>query len=112
MKNCLLLEDDTFMSRYIEIMLRSHRVNVICCKTVAQARNLIENEKVDVAVLDGLLPDGSGIDFANEIDCPVIFVTGVTDEHNKKKMWKRGILFSKPLDSSFNECFKRIHDGL
>lgn len=108
MKTCMLLEDENFLARYMEIMLNDLGYSVMVCRDIAHAKITIENLHFDLAVIDGMLPDGSGVEFAKNLDCPVIFCTGIADEKNRKDMWKLGTVYQKPVDSSFNECVRRI----
>ena len=101
---CLVLEDDKYTSRYLAIMLDKIGYEVIECNNIGRADRVIENVKINLAVLDGLLPDGSGVLFADKLSCPVIFVTWVSDEVNRKEMWERGCVYQKPVDASFKQC--------
>lgn len=105
---CLVLEDDRYTSRYLAIMLDECGYEVVECCDIGRAERVIENVKINLAVLDGMLPDGSGVHFADKLSCPVVFVTGVNDEANRKEMWDRGCVFQKPVDASFKQCVKWV----
>ena len=107
-KNVLLVEDDTFIRSYPKLILERAGYNVFSCDRIEPARISIEHVKFDMAVLDGMLPDGSGVSFAEELDCPVLFVSGVNDEGNLKRMWKLGTVFPKPVNSALAECIARV----
>jgi len=105
---CLLVDDDTFARTYMALILQRMGYFVSDHGSVTEARMACSQFVFDLAVLDALLPDGSGVVFADELACPIIFTTGATDEFNRKVMWKRGVVYQKPVDSSFNECVKRV----
>jgi DNA-binding NtrC family response regulator len=77
----LVVEDDTGLAEVLsdELRTRGHRVAVAA--TVATARALLAEAEFDVALMDLMLPDGSGIDVlrtAREQELPtqVIVLTG------------------------------------
>jgi len=63
----LLLEDNLKILDINRRMLENEGVTVLTAENIAQARELIRSSRPDVAVLDIILPDGSGIDFNAEI---------------------------------------------
>lgn len=107
-KSCLLFDNDGFARRYMAIMLRRLGYNVVECADIAHARTAVESFKFDLAVIDGMFPDGSGVHFARGLDCPVVFASGAVDEFNRKQMWKLGTVYPKPVDSSFSDCVVRV----
>ena len=62
----LLLEDDIALGEGLRDYLRSDGYLVDWCRTVAQARVLI-NEPYDAWLLDWNLPDGSGIEWLRSL---------------------------------------------
>ncbi len=81
----LAVEDDPANLHLIAASLRdTYRVSV--AKTLAKARELIQQHPFDIILLDVQLPDGSGMDFCHELfshadqygDLKVIFMTGLT----------------------------------
>jgi len=75
----LLLEDNPTILDLNRRMLEKEGVMVLTAKTIAEARERIKLAIPDVAVLDIMLPDGSGLDFLAELrevcDAPVLFLT-------------------------------------
>ena len=92
-------------------MLKECKFIVHEASTRAEAEKMALNYHFDLAVLDGMLPDGSGIGIAEKLDCQVIFVSGVTDQYNRQAMWKLGTVYQKPVDASFIECVKGVYNG-
>jgi DNA-binding response OmpR family regulator len=71
-------EDTSFMLTHL---LGQSDYEVVTASSMAEALNLIRNEKFDLYILDKRLPDGSGLDLCRKLneatpDVPVIFYTG------------------------------------
>jgi len=80
----LLLEDNIKILDLNRRMLEKEGLMVLVAKTVAEARERIKLAIPDVAVLDIMLPDGSGLDFLSELrqtggNVPVLFLTAKTE---------------------------------
>ena len=75
----LLLEDNLKILDLNRRMLEKEGLMVLAAKTIKEARERIKIAIPDVAVLDIMLPDGSGLDFFSELrevcDAPVLFLT-------------------------------------
>lgn len=79
MQNVLLLEDDLALGTGIQMALRSETLTVTLCRTLAEARRILDGQRFDLLVLDVNLPDGSGLSLLREVrragDVPVILLT-------------------------------------
>ena len=79
----LLLEDNIKILDLNRRMLEKEGLMVLVAKTVEEARERLKVAIPDVAVLDIMLPDGSGIDFLSELreygNVPVLFLTAKTE---------------------------------
>jgi len=75
----LILEDNEKILNINRRMLEKEGLVVLTAQTIEQARERIKIAVPDVAVLDIMLPDGSGLDFLDELrevcDAPVLFLT-------------------------------------
>jgi len=75
----LLVEDNLKILDLNRRMLEKEGLMVITAKTLGEARERIKIAVPDVAVLDIMLPDGSGLDFLSELrevcDAPALFLT-------------------------------------
>jgi len=75
----LLVEDNQKILDLNRRMLEKEGLMVLIAKTLEEARERIRIAVPDVAVLDIMLPDGSGLDFLSELrevcGAPVLFLT-------------------------------------
>ena len=82
----LLVEDNESIIEGLEYLLKKEGYDVHIVKTKSQALSYMKNEKIDFALLDVELPDGTGFDICKYIkhitDIPVIFVSGRSEETN------------------------------
>jgi DNA-binding response OmpR family regulator len=82
----LLLEDNPKILDINRRMLEKEGLMVLAAKTVAEARERIKIAIPDAAVLDIMLPDGSGLDFLSELrnvcDAPALFLTAKTERED------------------------------
>ena len=63
----LLVEDNKKILDINRRVLEKEGITVLTAETIADARERIRNTQPDVAVLDIMLPDGSGLDFLSEL---------------------------------------------
>ena len=79
MQKILLLEDDTTLGSGIRLALQSPDVQIILCRTLAQARDALMQSSIDLLILDINLPDGSGLELLGQVrktsSVPVILLT-------------------------------------
>lgn len=76
----LLVEDNANVMHLNRSVLERKGYGVYCAENIEQGRTLLKSQhQIDVAVLDIMLPDGNGLDFAKEvkecIGCPVLMLT-------------------------------------
>jgi DNA-binding response OmpR family regulator len=75
----LLVEDDAKILEINRRVLEREGLLVLTAKTLGKARERLKLAIPDVAVLDIMLPDGSGLDFLSELrrvcQSPVLFLT-------------------------------------
>lgn len=88
----ILVCDDTPAKRYVlASWLRRDGYRVLEAETVAEARRVLQERPVELAVLDVHLPDGSGLDITRELKAnpqlsgiPVVHVSAVAVETTDK----------------------------
>ncbi len=85
LKNILLVEDDMALAIGMDYTLKQENFNVIKVRNLKEAKEKFNN-KIDLILLDVMLPDGTGYDFCSEIrkesDVPIIFITACDEEAN------------------------------
>ena len=79
MQKILLLEDDIALGNGIRLALQGPQVQIVLCRTLAQAQDMIAQGSFDLMILDINLPDGSGLQLLEQVrkrsDVPVILLT-------------------------------------
>ena len=77
----LLVEDNEQILYGNERMLKRRGYDVVTAASLAEARGLMADAKPDAAILDIVLPDGSGLDFMRELrrdsSMPILLLTGL-----------------------------------
>ncbi|MFW6269356.1 MAG: response regulator transcription factor [Bacillota bacterium] len=86
MTKILVVEDDTSLAQGISYALENENFVVLLAVNLKEARNIFENDKFALILLDVMLPDGNGFDFCKEIrkksNIPLIFLTACDEEVN------------------------------
>ena len=67
MKQIFLVEDDEEYSELVRLVLERRGLNCEVAYTLAQARRRLATQRADLIILDGHLPDGSGLDLCAEL---------------------------------------------
>jgi len=105
MNNILLVEDDKDILQVNANMLKRHGgYNLYLAENLADARKIFANADIDMAILDIMLPDGSGLDFLKEIkqaaSIPVLLLTALSEADDEVKGLRAGgdDYLSKPYD--------------
>ncbi len=90
MKRILLVEDEPAISEMIRFALAREGYEVDEAVDVKDAREMIANQRPDLAVVDWMLPDDSGVDMVRGLrqdeinrDMPVIMLTARAEENDK-----------------------------
>lgn len=84
----LLVEDEESISSLVNVYLTNENYNVTVCKTGQEGIAVIDNEALDLAILDVMLPDISGFQVCQYIRTsghtyPVIMLTAKGEEIDK-----------------------------
>jgi DNA-binding response OmpR family regulator len=86
MYNLLLLEDDYALSETLTYYLKSEGFSVSLSNNIESSEEILKTEKIDLAILDITLPDGSGLDLCKNMrktkDIPIIFLTAMDEEED------------------------------
>jgi DNA-binding response OmpR family regulator len=94
----LILEDETLLRRSLARLLERRGHRVVSAGSIAEARKLLREWRVDAAILDVGLPDGNGLDLLplTRIDRSLV----VSAEVSRERLEARGVahFLRKPLD--------------
>ncbi len=79
LKRILVVDDEENIGRSLRLILEREGYAVSTCGSVAEAK--AQSQRADAYLVDVRLPDGSGIDLvrwmkANEIDSPILMISG------------------------------------
>jgi len=66
-KHILIVDDDRFICDFLTSLLSSEDRAVYTAATIAEARELLHKNSIDLILLDLNLPDGSGIKLLSEL---------------------------------------------
>lgn len=113
----LIVEDDPGIGRGLSIHLQAEGYQVYWAKNLAEARILLPTNRIELILLDLGLPDGSGLDYLQEIRAgnfrkPVIVLTAQTDEDSVVKGFERGATDYVKKPFSTRELMVRIKSAL
>jgi PAS domain S-box-containing protein len=105
--NLLLVEDDRVDQMAFGRMIReqSPRYTVTIAGSIAEARSVIGNARVDIAVCDFYLGDGTAFDILPEFvrsGIPVIVVSGAEDEGSATDAVRKGAVEYIVKDQNYN----------
>ena len=85
--NILVVDDEKTIADLIEVYLESENYNVLKFYNGHDAMHCIENESIDLAILDVMLPDINGFSICQQIrenhNFPVIMLTAKSEEVDK-----------------------------
>lgn len=83
----LIVDDEQEIAELIAIYLKNENFTVFKCYNGKDALECIQNEQLDLALLDIMLPDMSGLDICREIrkeyNYPVIMLTAKVEDLDK-----------------------------
>ncbi len=104
----LLVEDEEAVRKVIREVLLENGYFVRCCSTIQEARDILkDNKPFHLLLSDVVLPDGSGVDLADELKnsfpaMAVLLMSGYVDKRvREEEIKKRGYAyFRKPFKIS------------
>lgn len=91
----LVLDDEQAIGDMVDIILRKEGFSSIdVCTTYREAETLILRKSYDLHILDIMLPDGTGLELAEQIrkqsDAPIFFLTAKTSDADKLRGFMHG----------------------
>ncbi|MCD8375987.1 MAG: VanR-ABDEGLN family response regulator transcription factor [Oscillospiraceae bacterium] len=85
--NVLVVDDEPEIADLVEVYLNSEGFTAVKCGTAAQALTALERERIDLALLDIMLPDRSGFELCAEIrknsQFPILMLTARAEDAEK-----------------------------
>lgn len=88
----LILEDDVFLVELLEKKLIESGIRVFSVSEARDALDVLQKEKIDVLLLDLILPDADGISFLKDFkqnskfkDIPVIIISNLGEKEEVQK---------------------------
>ena len=104
MPRVLLVEDDRSLGRTLAERLEKESLDVQWVVTLAAARAAAEQGPWDLAIVDVMLPDGSGFDLVPDLRrrarIPIMFMTALNSAESRLTGFELGAdeYLPKPLD--------------
>jgi DNA-binding response OmpR family regulator len=116
MPRVLLVEDDASLGRTLAERLEKETLSVEWVKTLADGRKCIDAGGWDLAILDVMLPDGSGFSLARYIKertvIPVMFMTALNSAENRLEGFELGADEYLPKPFHLKEFILRVRHVL
>jgi len=85
----LVVEDESDIREMIRVALQRDGYIIHCAASVAQAHDLMSSQKMDLAVVDWMLPASSGLELVRTLrknslysQIPIVMLTARSDEHD------------------------------
>ena len=117
---CLLMEDDEFDQEVIRRIAGKsrHAIELETVASIREAREMVSNGRADIVLADYRMPDGDGIEFANELarlaadGAPsVIVVTGESSNAAMIRAIRAGVADFLPKEQLTPELFDAAIDN-
>lgn len=97
--NVLIVDDESFVVEWMNSILdteRSMSLNLFSCYGVSEARSIIRENRIDILLTDIRMPDGNGLDLAEEIhqhwaDCKVLILTAYSEFDYARRAIQSGV---------------------
>jgi DNA-binding response OmpR family regulator len=111
-----LVEDDASLGRTLAERLEKERLTVEWVQTLGDAKRLLDASDWDLAILDVMLPDGSGFALARDIrkktTIPIMFMTALNSAENRLEGFEIGADEYLPKPFHLKEFMIRVHHVL
>ena len=109
----LLVEDEKKLASFVLKGLAEHGYAVDLAENHSEATILASDNDYDLVILDVMLPDGNGVDFANwlrshEYKGPILMLTALTSTADKVRGLDAGADDYLPKPFAFEELMARV----
>ncbi len=106
MFHILVVDDDKNIRYVMKEVLEAHQYIVFTAENGLTAFNVLENEHIDLAIVDIMMPELNGYEFTKELrkfnqEMPILMVSAKQLAEDRKKGFAVGIddFMSKPIDT-------------
>ena len=106
MFNILVIDDDKNIRFVMKEVLEANQYNVFTAQNGEDAFSVLQNEHIDLAIVDIMMPQMDGYEFTKELrsfnqELPVLMVSAKQLPEDRKKGFTSGIddFMSKPIDT-------------
>ncbi|MCZ7646975.1 MAG: response regulator [Planctomycetota bacterium] len=101
----LMVDDDRDIRESVRCLLLRQGYGVKTAASLDQAVAQLRSNAFDLLIVDGVLPDGSGLDLLERMQnggmncCPVVFLSANSSVQDLDSAWRHGALFyfAKPM---------------
>jgi two-component system, response regulator YesN len=114
----LYIEDDDAFSSLAKVIFMKTKHDFVVCPNIEDAKQILDEEKIDLVILDMNFPHLSGVDilehlWENHIVVPVIVYSGYIDEyaHQINRFVNYGVIkriYSKAIEQHFDDIIKDV----
>lgn len=119
-KRVVIIEDDTFILKALEIKLEDKNVDIMVALDGVAGLQMVRDEKPDLVLLDLILPKMHGFKVLESLkndkttkDIPVIILTNLGQEEEEKKGRELGALdYFVKADTTLDQIIKRVDEVL
>lgn len=91
----LIIDDDITFANGIKLFLESRTIPAATATNVAEAKRILNAEKISLICTDWDLSDGTGLDvlrYASEKKIPVVFLTGHDEDSYNERAKAMGVV--------------------
>lgn len=106
MFHILVVDDDKNIRYVMKEVLEAHQYTVFTAENGCKAFNVLENEHIDLAIVDIMMPELNGYEFTKELrkfnqEMPILMVSAKQLAEDRKQGFAVGIddFMSKPIDT-------------
>ena len=122
MQRILVCDDEPQTVRALRVILRDAGYTIAAAETLAESLDLAAREPLDGAIIDLVLPDGSGIELCSQLrswsTMPIIVLSALDEEEQKVQALRAGAddYVTKPfsgreLVARLEAVFRRVVDA-
>ncbi|RZK44106.1 MAG: response regulator transcription factor [Pedobacter sp.] len=104
-KKIIVLEDNIDIRELIDSLLTNENHEVESFDTVKSFKRGIEKKRIDLFILDVMLPDGNGFSLCKELksnpstkDIPIMLMSANLNSHSFGSEWNAQDFIQKPFD--------------